>query len=160
MPEVKLYLPSHISKYLVKSTGGVHDVVHVNKSKHLKELILLFLDVRHPRNFEVFDSDLEEITVLLPNVWVKDGGFDLRYKNFYISKNKMKRLSVILEGLLRAELNAAVQYGAPPKGRKKTKQIILDFCDFWGITEQELSYETLKKWIYRRVKEGKVLGSM
>lgn len=88
----------------------------------------------------------------LCEVWISDkyfdkGKFDSRYSCFRLSKRDCTTLNDLLYYNMLHQLYFKVENSH--KNNTSRKQAILEFLEFYGITEEELQYESAKKAIYR-----------
>ncbi len=124
---------SHVFKYLCAHVDV--DPFKVSTKNEFSTLLLLCLE-RKPNTFEKRLNYPERLNIRIPQLHSDSQGS-------WLSNKKIIMFNEMIERMMKRELYAMLNQGNAGKG--DIKRIIFKFRDFYGITDQEMEYQNLRK---------------
>ena len=148
---VKAYLEKYIAYQLKDCNGQLHITNRHAISAFLYSLI-------QPGSGKAVKKEeyTHKLTIFIPERDKEGKCYDGRSTGVEISATNVGRINDFFDHLFRHELFSRLDYlserGEIVRKRGKLKSEIINFTQKFGITEEELPYETLKKAYYRHKK--------
>ncbi len=145
--ETKIPVKRHLKKFITKETGT--DTLKLGSSNMYSRLFDSFFTK------EATPTDCLEVAKdqKWTYIYVRYTFDDLKRKGFTVSGDSVTRFNQVVEEQFRGLLLHNIQIRRELIGNFNMKATIINFLRKYGITEEEMKYETIVKWVQRQLKD-------
>ena len=150
----RIYLPveAHIKKYLTIQYGQVLEVSSIGTVPYMIYLMLEIHKKMDPALIRPNQKLIDNKKYFRYELYIGDGIESSR--GLYLSNDRIKKFNVTLDNMMREDMFRFCEM--PDDQEHRVDYNIVRFREKYGITEDEMPFENLKKWYYReriRLKE-------
>lgn len=155
MITLEIPIKPYLKKYLTKKYGEVH---HVKKTSLLGGIIIDILDKQYRKKELVLDYK-SSYKISIPNTIIQKTGFDISFLKLKYLADKIYRLFYSdLETYINVSISNELQFKNEKfdtLNKQNRLKAIAQFLDFYKITEEEISADSVYKAMYRKSKTDK-----
>lgn len=152
MYDITLYLKPYVGSYLNTVIGDREGKIRIKTKELFSQAMATFLIEGQQEEIpERYLKGRQEIILSIPEEHKPYG--DARVKHYFFPPDRYQSIEYFVDRQIDLELALRVNL----RGDQKKKDVILNFLQFYGITESELTFETAKKRLDRERKRLKEL---
>ncbi|NER07883.1 MAG: hypothetical protein F6K17_37700 [Okeania sp. SIO3C4] len=147
--ETKIPVKKHLKKFIAHETGR-SELVLGTSNMYSAMFIVFFSRTRSHINEQQLKADRSKWT----SITVKFSMDDLKRRGFVVSYESVLLFNNIVEQQFRNLLLHNISLQKQLVNNFVMKDTILSFFDGYGITEEELKYDAIVKWVHRQNKKA------